>query len=196
MSRYLLLLSVLLAAPLVVMAVDDVVTPDIDRTLQDHILPFVSVSAEQDGQFITQTTSDGAMLVNTYHAVGLESAADQSNTGLIHFSGTGVPERAMIRILVPDQQIVRATLADATGYWEVTIPTESLTAGQHAAYIQTMYQGNASRQELIAQFTVQARETLTQASWIFLFSTAIAIVCLLLAITLQLRHNMLNPSVI
>lgn len=196
MPRYLLLCLGILTVPLLVWGVDDAVTGDINDTLQERILPFVLVTAEQDGQVVTQTTSDGAMLVSMPHAVGLESAIDQPNPGMINFSGTGAPDKAMIRILIPDQNVVRATMTDATGHWEVSIPTELLTPGQHAAYIQAMHQGNVSNQELIAQFTVQARETLTQASWIFLFTTGITIVCLLLAITLQLRHNMLKPVVI
>lgn len=196
MPRYFLLCLGILAVPLLVWGVDDVVTRDINDTLQERILPFVLVTAEQDGQVITQTTSDGAMLVSMPHAVGLESAIDQPNPGIIHFSGTGAPDKAMIRILIPDQNVVRATMSDATGHWEVSIPTETLTPGQHAAYIQAMYQGNVSNKELIAQFTVQARETITQASWIFLFTTGITMLCLLLAITLQLRHNMLKPAVI
>lgn len=188
-------LTLALALPWLVQA-GAVVTYNVNDLLHDQILPHTTITAHQANDTVDTKTTDGALLVQTSHAIGLDSSNDPKDNTMITFSGTDAPAATIVRIMVPDAHITRAVSAEDDGTWTIALPAHLLQTGEHTAEMQVMYHGNVSETDTVAQFLVQTQDALTATSWVFLFSMAITIVCLLLAITLQLRHNMLRPAVI
>ncbi len=161
-----------------------------DRILQEEILPTLQVEV-RDGENTIQSNSKQEVLIHTKKYIGLEGFLESdTNSTYIEFSGKTVSPETVITIIFPSTFVRSSTMSDPNGYWSVQVPIDQLSAGRHQAMIQTIHQGVRSEEALVAEFDVDAEEALSNSTWVFLFSSILAILCLLFAITLQLRHNM------
>lgn len=161
-----------------------------NRVLSEDILPTVHVEFH-DGDKSIQSNSAEAVRIHTKKYIGLEGFLEtNTNSAYIEFSGESVPAETVITIIFPTTFVRSSTMSDADGHWSINVPTDTLSAGHHEAMIQTIYEGVRSDETLIAEFDIDSEESLSNSTWVFLFSSILAILCLLFAITLQLRHNM------
>ncbi len=161
-----------------------------NRILTEEVIPNISVTAEQEGELVTSQNESGEIVITTKRYIGLDSFLENEANNTIVFSGTDVTPNTPISIVFVDGEIKESTQADTIGNWSIEVKTDRLAAGSHQATVETINQGVRSNSEVIAEFEVSSEEALSYSTWIFLFSAVIAIVCLLLAITLQIRHNM------
>lgn len=161
-----------------------------NRVLSEDILPTVHVEFH-DGDTSVQSNSAEAVRIHTKKYIGLEGFLEtNTNSAYIEFSGDSVPAETVITIIFPTTFVRSSTMSDTDGHWSINVPTDTLSAGHHETMIQTIYEGVRSDETLIAEFDIDAEESLSNSTWVFLFSSILAILCLLFAITLQLRHNM------
>lgn len=175
-----LLLSVLISAALAVTAPS---------------LGHVTVQAIQNGVALSDKTADGQTIINQVQYTGLESLS-QSTTTDLRFQGDSLPADTTVTIAIPESSLAKTVVTAADGTWEVELPATELPAGEHTAYMTTNDSTSMSDSVAVAEFTVHKTEALTQSTWVFLLSTFIAIVSLLLAITIQLRYNSTHYSVV
>ncbi len=162
-----------------------------NRILQQEIIPNMSVQAKQNDIVIAQKeVVNNTVRLNTIQYIGLDSFLEKDQETVIYFSGEALQPGTAVTILIPNSYIRTSTTANIDGVWSVEVPVDELDHGMYEAYVQTIYNGVRSDEEVVAQFEVTQEEALSNSTWIFLLSTGIAIVSLLFAITLQLRHNM------
>lgn len=161
-----------------------------NRILADEILPTVRVEFH-DGDKSIQGNTTEEVRIHTKKYIGLEGFLEPDpNSSYIEFSGESVPTETVVTIIFPTSFVRSSTMSDTNGRWSINVPIDQLNAGHHEAMIQTIYEGVRSDETLIAEFDIDAEESLSNSTWVFLFSSILAILCLLFAITLQLRHNM------
>jgi len=159
-------------------------------------LEHVSVQALQNQQVVSTMTADGATVINQVQYTGLESFSEPNDTTELSFQGDSLPSGTLVTITIPEAQLAATAMVSAAGHWQVTLPTTTLPAGKHTVYMTTSDATTTSASLAVAQFTVHTTQALSQSTWIFLLSTFIAIVCLLLAITIQLHYNTSHYSVV
>ncbi len=155
----------------------------------------VTVEALQNGQPVTTVTTSGATLVTEVHYIGLDEYSVPTNTE-IRFSGKNLAPSEDVIVSIPEANLEQVIAVQPDGTWQSTIPSIVLPPGTVYAAMRTADGVNESDPLTIAEFTVQKTESLSSATWLFLITTSIAIIALLLAITLQLRYNLRHHPVI
>lgn len=161
-----------------------------NRILDDEILPTLEIYVSENGDTVKSSTNE-EVYVRTTKYVGLDGFLESdTNTSFITFSGTNVAPDTVITVIFPETYVRSSTMANTEGNWSILVPIDQLTAGQHQAVIQTIHDGVRSDEAVVAEFEIEAQESLSNSTWVFLFSSVLAMLCLLFAITLQLRHNM------
>lgn len=168
------------------------VKKEADRILQDDIIPTLKVEASSVDGNSNEESSAGAVVVTNVRQIGLDSFLEKNtkDDSFIMFSGHDLQPDTVVTIIFPSSYLRSSTMADVQGDWSIQVPIDDLSSGHHDAMVQTIYDGVRSDQEKIAEFQVASEENLSGSTWVFLFSSVVAILCLLFAITLQLRHNM------
>lgn len=163
---------------------------EINKIVEQDILPNIHVAAVQNGQEINSTSEDGSVYVQTVDYIGLDSLREQDKTYIV-FSGSNAPDNVVINVSFPNDNLVRSTTS-TDGKWKIAIPVDLLSPGVQGAYVSTKQTTMQSADHQVAEFMINSNQSLSDTTWLFMFSTVVAIVCLLLAVTLQLRHNMLG----
>lgn len=186
------ILAVLLGCGLmgfVAQAADEPVL-EINEIVEQDILPNMRIAAVQNGQEINSTGEDGSVHVQTVDYIGLDSLREQDKTYIV-FSGSNAPDNVVISVSFPNDDLVRSTTS-TDGEWKIAIPVDLLSPGEQGAYVSTKQATMQSADHQVAEFMINSNQSISDTTWLFMFSTVVAIVCLLLAVTLQLRHNMLG----
>ncbi len=149
----------------------------------------VTVVAKQNGQVIEALVND-ATIVKQIEYIGLD-ASTQPVTTSIDFTGVSATPDATVMVTIPEAKVSQTNTVDASGQWNIDIPTSDLTAGNYYAYVAAADEDGSGmgKSEPVAYFTVQADQNLSLATWIFLVTSSLTVFVLLLAITLQLRYN-------
>lgn len=137
--------------------------------------------------------TDAALQITKHTAVGLVSIQR------LKFFSTPESEKpklygisrpyADVKVTYYSDPIVRVTRADANGKWTMTVPTDLLPEGEHAAEVQTTSQGVQSDQVEIAKFVVIEERHLSNTTWLFIINMSVAIVLLVLVLAMQIRHK-------
>ncbi|MBI2415968.1 MAG: hypothetical protein HYV33_04915 [Candidatus Kerfeldbacteria bacterium] len=153
-------------------------------------LPNITVQALQDNEPIVSTSTDGAIVVQTTQSIGLESFSEPPMNPVIQFSGNQAEPGSVIRVFFRDLPVAKTSIVATDGSWLIDFEADRLTDGNHTAAVEVITEAGVSDAQTVASFTVNRAQTLSDATWLFLLTTAVAIICLLLAVTIQLRHNM------
>lgn len=155
----------------------------------------ISVEAWQDGAVVTTMTPSGATLVTEIDYIGLNPIQVPTGT-TIRFTGkNSTPGEEMI-ISIPAAHVEQRVSVQSDGTWETSIPTTLLPHGIMSATVRAATATDQSAPVTVAEFTVRSDEFLSTATWLFLITTSIAIVTLLLAVTLQLRYNLHRQTMV
>ncbi len=148
----------------------------------------IHVSAEQGGQTLTALLADGATVIKEVSYIGLDASTLPVTTA-IRFAGTAATPAATVVVMIPEAQVSETTAVAEDGTWALTISTSLLTAGNYYAYAAVAEGDQVGDSIPAAYFTVQADQNLSWPTWIFLGTSLVTILSLLLAITLQLGYN-------
>lgn len=156
----------------------------------------VSVRALQHNQVVSEMTASGETVIHQVHYTGLDSFSEPDNTEQLDVQGNNLPSGTVVTLTIPEAKMIQSVTTDSNGHWQILLPMAALPAGKHTVYMTTSDTMMAGESVAIAQFTVHTTQALSQATWIFLLSTFIAIVSLLIVITIQLHYNTSYYSVI
>lgn len=143
-----------------------------------------------------EKNSLGETILHTREIIGLRPihlpwSSDDETTetrNTVTFSGVSDPH-AVVTVTIRSEPIVKVTRADAEGKWTMTVPVDALTVGEHTAYLQTESNGVLSDQIEIAKFVVIEEQSISNATWIFIISSVLALVILCIAIVSHVRHQ-------
>lgn len=156
----------------------------------------VTVVAEQNGE-VMEALVDNATIVKQIEYIGLDAGTEPVTTS-IDFTGTAATPNATVMITIPEAQVSQTSTVDATGQWNIDVPTQQLTDGNYYAYVAAADEDGSGMgaSKPVAYFTVQADQNLSLATWVFLITSSVTVFVLLLAITLQLRYNSQHHAVV
>ena len=167
----------------------DKISNNAEYIMSEQVLPNLKIAAIQDDELIAESNSDGGVEINTVRYIGLNSSA-QDNKTYLHFFGSQVQPDTVITLSLPADDIVRSTAVDAAGNWEIKISLNTLTTPVQSSYIQVKNGEQLSNEYEVSKFSIQRAQALSDDTWIFLISAFGAFVAILLAVTIQVRHNM------
>lgn len=156
----------------------------------------VTVVASQNGETLTKLV-DNATVVKQIEYIGLDAVTEPVTTA-IDFTGDAATPDATVMVTIPEAKVSQTSTVDANGQWSISVPTQMLTAGNYYAYVAAADEAGTSMEDSkpVAYFTVQADQSLSLATWIFLGTSGTTVFVLLLAITLQLRYNSQHHAVV
>lgn len=89
---------------------------------------------------------------------------------------------------------VKIAKVDSNGQWTMSVPAELLTAGEHTAFAAVDVNGTQSDQIEVAKFVIKNERRLSNTSWLVIANIAIAIIALLIAAFIHLRHKRANQA--
>lgn len=170
------------------------VVAQLDTMMREQVVPNLTITVKQNDQAITESSHANVpdqtpIVVDTIKYIGLNSTADQPNV-LVNFVGTHALPHTIMTVRFATDNIVRSTVVDEEGQWEINVPLDTLYYPSQSAYLMASQGQIASQAYVVGQFDIRRSESLSQDTWMFLLSALIAIVTLLLAVTIQVRHNM------
>jgi len=171
-----------------------------DDLQQIHLEPFTQVRqfkhATQQQQIVPN--AQGEYILHRESIVGLSPSARlvgyKKTDDLVRISGKTIPGAFVILIMHSNESIIDVTHADAQGKWNILLSVNTLTAGEHTASIQTIYKDIRSDEHVIAQFVVLGSDTISNTTWIFLLSTSVLIVLLLIIVNVQFHYRRLKQD--
>ncbi len=89
---------------------------------------------------------------------------------------------------------VKIAKVDSNGQWTMSVPAELLTAGEHTAFAAVDVNGTQSDQIEVAKFVIKNERRLSNTAWLVIINVVIAIVALLTAAFIHLRHKRANQA--
>lgn len=167
---------------------------ELDHILLQQMIPNLTVVVMQDNQIVAQSVAGSqsaqpAIAIDTVRYIGLNSEQIQPRL-VAQFLGTNALPGLVVTIRFSADNLAQSTTVDADGNWKIQIPLEHTQSTTQSAYM-TIRQGEQiSQSYVVGQFEIQRAELLSQDTWMFLLTAFLAIVTLLFAITIQVRHNM------
>lgn len=166
----------------------------LDKMMENKVVPNVSITVTQNDTPVAESTSHSAakqdpITIDTVNYIGLNSEASQSKL-YASFNGTDTIPNTIMTVRFAADNIVRSTEVNSDGQWQIEVPLDTMMYPSQSVYLLARQEKMVSKEYLISQFTIHRSDSLSQDTWMFIFSALIAIITLLVAVTVQVRHNM------
>jgi len=138
-------------------------------------------------------TATGEFVLRRKSIIGLDPLTlfDGTNVqDVVQMSGRTEPYAFVtLHMRAENNPHTEVTRANKNGRWQIIIAVDFLTPGEHTASIQTSVNGIHSDEMEVGRFTVEAHDSVSNSTWVFIGCIGLAILLLLVATTLQIRQQ-------
>lgn len=194
-NSYYLLLGAVLVTGYIATSAAFASTTEVSAMLENDILNTVTVHAEKNGEVVSDVNADGAVELKVVNYVGLDAESQNTDTVEVVVAGGNTPENSKLTVALEESGYRVNPTINEDGSWEARIPLQNFKKTEESVAIELQHNGIMTAPVVVATANVEAVEALSSATWVYLLTTVFAIISLLLAITIQLRHNakLLSP---
>lgn len=162
-----------------------------------YIRPY-SFIEQEDGTLseVPVTTMDsGTYMLKKRVIVGLEPVSWLAQPIIedhIEFSGVVEPNAVVTLVVQANPVVVEDTIADRRGRWSIALGVDELPAGEHKAYVQAATEEYHSDEIEVAEFFVEAREQVSNATWVMIIVIGMILIIVLVVVNVQFYINRRN----
>ena len=175
---------------------DEIVTQvltaqQLQEQLEDVYIRPYSYVQESDGtlsEVPVAALDDGTYVLKKRVIVGLDPVSWLAQPVIedhIEFSGVTEPQAVVTLVVRANPIVIEDTIADHRGRWSIALGVDSLPAGEHEAYVQASTADMHSDEVAVASFYVEAREQVSNATWVLIIAIGLLLIIVLVIVNVQ-----------